>query len=93
VGGRGVLQQFLLHGVLIEPGDGAQPAGHGGPGAAASFQVTGEALDVRAAGLEQVQVVPAAPAGVLARVQLAGLAGQAGVAGQEPGQGRAARRS
>jgi hypothetical protein len=87
MGGRGVLQQLLLDGVPIEPGDRAQPAGDRGPGPAAGFQVPGEALDVRAAGLEQGQAMLAAPAGELAQVQLIRLAGQAGVAGQEPGQG------
>jgi hypothetical protein len=51
VGGRGVLQELRLDGVLIEPGDRAQPAGDRGPGPAAGFQVPREALDVRAAGL------------------------------------------
>jgi hypothetical protein len=48
VGGRGVTGRFFLGGVAAEPGDGAQPAGDGGP--AAGFQVTGEAFDIRAAG-------------------------------------------
>src|SRR5262249_61127705 len=39
------------------PGDGARPLGDGGPGPAADFQVTGKAFDVRAARLEQAQVV------------------------------------
>jgi hypothetical protein len=51
VSGRGMVQQVLLHRVPVEPGDGAQPAGDGGPCAAAGLQVAGEALDVRAAGL------------------------------------------
>jgi hypothetical protein len=54
-------------------------------GTAAGFQVAGEALDVGAAGAEQGQVAGLAPGGVLAQVQLAGLAGQAAVPGQEPG--------
>jgi len=78
-----MVQQVLLHGVPVEPGDGAQPAGDGGPGAAAGLQVAGEALDVRAAGLEQAEVVLVAPVGVLVQVQLVGFAGQAAVAGQE----------
>jgi len=49
VGGRGVLQEFLFDGVPIEPGDGAQPPGDGGPGPPSGFQVTGEAFDVGAA--------------------------------------------
>jgi len=47
-----MVEQFFLDGVPIEPGDGAQAAGDGGPGAAAGFQVAGEALDAGAAGLE-----------------------------------------
>jgi len=54
---RGVIEEFLFHGVLLEPGDGARPLGDGGPGPAADFQVTGKAFDVRAARLEQAQVV------------------------------------
>ena len=84
--GRGVIEEFFLDGVPVEPGDGAQPAGDGGPGAAPGLQVAGEALDVRAAGLEEAQVVLVAPVGVLAQVQLVGFAGQAAVAGQEAGQ-------
>ena len=57
VGGRGVLQQLLLYRVPIEPGDRAQPAGDRGAGPAAGFQVAGEALDVRTASLEKVQVM------------------------------------
>jgi hypothetical protein len=44
-----VLQEFFFDGVLVEPGDGAQPPGDGRTGAAACFQVAGEDLDVRAA--------------------------------------------
>jgi len=54
---RGVIEEFLFQGVLVEPGDGARPLGDGGPGPAADFQVTGKAFDVRAARLEQAQVV------------------------------------
>jgi hypothetical protein len=50
-----VLQEFLFEGVLVEPGDGAQPPGDGRPGAAAGFQVAGEAFDVGAADGEQAQ--------------------------------------
>jgi hypothetical protein len=81
---RGVIEELLLDGVPVEPGDGTQPPGDGGPGAAAGFQVTGEALDVGAAGLEQADVMLLAPAGELAQVQRVRLAGQAGIAGQEP---------
>ena len=75
MGGRGVIEQFFLDCVAVEPGDGAQPAGDGGAGAAAGFQVAGEALDVRAAGAEQAQLMLLAPAGELAQVQLVGLRG------------------
>ena len=65
--GWGVIEEFLLDGVAVEPGDGAQPPGDGGPGAAAGFQVAGETLDVGAASLEQSDVVLPAPAGVWRR--------------------------
>jgi hypothetical protein len=47
-----VVQEFFLDRVAVEPGDGAQPPGDGGPGAAAGFQVAGEALDVGVASAE-----------------------------------------
>ena len=53
VSGRGMFQVFFLDGVPVEPGDGAQPPGDGGPGPAAGFQVAGEAFDVGAADGEQ----------------------------------------
>ncbi len=68
--GWGVIEEFLLDGVAVEPGQGAQPPGDGGPGPAAGFQVAGEAFNVGAANLEQPQVMLLAPAGVLAQVQL-----------------------
>src|SRR6266487_5514277 len=83
-----MLKQVFLHGVAVKTGDRAQAAGDGGPGAAAGFQVPGEALYVGAAGLEQWQVVLLAPAGVLAQVQGVRFAGQAGVTGQESSQGK-----
>jgi len=55
--GRGVLDQVFLYRVPVEPGDGAQPPGDGGPGPAVGLQVTGEALDAGAARLEQAQVM------------------------------------
>jgi hypothetical protein len=64
-----VVQELFLDGVPVEPGDGAQPPGDGGPGAAAGFQVTGKAFDVGAPGVEQAEVAGGAPAGVLAQVQ------------------------
>jgi hypothetical protein len=83
--------QLFVDGVLAEPGDGAQAAGAGGPGAAAGLQVAGEAFDAGAAGLEQTDVTQLAPAGVLAQVQRMRLAGQAGAAGQESSQGQLLR--
>jgi len=79
-----VIQEFLFDRVAVEPRDGAQPAGDGGPGAAAGFQVAGEAFNVGAAGTEQPQVMLLAPAGVLAQVQLVGLAGQPAAGGEDP---------
>jgi hypothetical protein len=70
-----VLEEFFFHGVFVEPGDGAQPPGNGGPSAPFGFQVAGEAFDVGAADGEQVQGAGAAPGGELAQVQRAGLAG------------------
>src|SRR6202035_2400986 len=84
-----MLEEFFLDGVLVEPGDGAQPPGDGGPGPAAGFQVAGEAFDVGAADGEQGQGPGAAPGGELAQVQRAGLSGQAAVPGQVPGEGEA----
>src|SRR5262245_24797239 len=49
VRGRGMIKEFLFDGVLVEPGDGAQPPGDGGPGPAPGLQLTGEGLDVGAA--------------------------------------------
>ena len=84
-GGR-VLEELFFDGVLVEPGDGAQPPGDGGAGPAAGFQLAGEGLDVGAADREQRQGPGAAPAGELAQVEGVGLAGQAAVPGQEPGE-------
>ena len=81
-----MIEQFYR--VLAEPGDSAQAAGDGGPGTAAGFQVTGEALDVGPAAPEQPQVVLLAPVGVLAQVRRVRLAGQAGVAARESCQGK-----
>jgi hypothetical protein len=81
-----VLQELFFHGVLVEPGDGAQPPGDGGAGPAPGFQVAGEGLDVGAADGEQVQGTDAAPGRALAQVQCVGFAGQAAIPGQEPRQ-------
>jgi hypothetical protein len=80
-----VIEELFLDRVAVEPGDGAQPPGDGGPGAAAGFQIAGEELDVGAAGLEQAELMLLAPAGELPQVQLVRLAGQAAVGGEEPG--------
>ena len=82
-----VIEELPLGGVPVKPGDSAQTAGDGGPGAAAGFQAPGEALDIRSAHMEQANVMLLAPANELAQVQRVRLAGQAGVTGQEPSQG------
>jgi hypothetical protein len=84
VGGWSVIEQFFLDRVPAELGDGAQAAGDGGPGAAAGFQISGEALNAGAAGLEQLQLTSGAPAGEPPQVQLIRLPGQAAVPSQEP---------
>jgi hypothetical protein len=86
VRGRGVLEEFFFDCIPVESGDGAQPPGHGGAGAALGFQFAGEGLDVGAAGREQGQRAEAAPGSELAQVEGAGVAGQAAVPGQEPGE-------
>jgi len=84
-GGR-VVEELFLHGVLVEPGDGAQPPGDGGAGPAVGFQLAGVGLDVGAVDGEQGQGAGAAPAGELAQVEGLGVAGQATVAGQAAGE-------
>ena len=81
-----MFQKFFFDGVLIEPGDSAQPARDGGAGAAPGFQVTGEAFDVGAADGEQAQGAGTAPPSELPQVQGVGLSCQAAVPGQEPGE-------
>ena len=85
VRGRGMVKEFLLDRVAVEPGNGAKPPGDGGPGAAAGFQIAGEELDVGAAGLEQAELMLLAPAGELPQVQLVRLTRQAAISGEEPG--------
>ena len=77
---RGGDQAFLL-GVAVEAGDGAEPAGDRGPGAAQQLEVTGEALDVSAPRPEHRHPVFGAPGHVLAQIHGVGVAGQAAVAG------------
>jgi hypothetical protein len=79
-----VIEQFFFDRIPVEPGHGAESASDGGPGAAAGLQVTGEQLNVRAAGLEQMEPVLLAPARVLPQVQLIRLPGQAAIPSQEP---------
>ena len=83
--GRRMSKQLFFDGVPVEPGYRAEPAGDGSPGPAAGFQVAGEALDISAAGLEQMELMLLAPAGELAQVQFIRLAGQAAVPGKETG--------
>ena len=80
-----MVEELFLDRIAVEPGDGAQPPGDGGPGTAAGFQITGKELDVRAADMEQAELMLLAPAGELPQVQLVRLAGQAAVGGEEPG--------
>jgi hypothetical protein len=83
MGGGRVIEEFFFDGIAVEPGDGGQPPGDGGPGSATRFQVADETFDVSAPGTEKADVVLMAPAGVLTQIQLIGLAGQAAVASQE----------
>ena len=84
VRGWRVVREFFFDRVPAEPGDGAQPAGDGGPGAAPGFQVPGEALDAGTADGEKDQGRGAAPSGELAQVQRVGLAGQPAVRARYP---------
>jgi hypothetical protein len=86
VRGRRMTEELLFDGVLVEPGDRAQPPGDRGAGTAFGFQLAGVGLDVGAADREQGQGPGAAPAGELAQVQCVGLTGQTAVAGQVPGE-------
>ena len=81
-----MLQEFVFDRVLAEPGDGAQPPGHGSAGPPERFHLAGEGLDVGPAREEQRRGPGAAPAGELAHVQGVRVARQAAVAGQEPGE-------
>jgi hypothetical protein len=81
-----MLEELFFDRVFAEPGDGAQPPGHGDARSPSCFQAAGEAFDVGAADSEQAQGASAAPAGELAQIQRVRLAGQAAVAGQEPGK-------
>jgi len=74
--GWGVIQEFLLDRVLVEPGDSGPPAGDRGAGPSPGLQVAGEAFDVGAADGEQGQRAGAAPGSELAQVECVGLAGR-----------------
>jgi hypothetical protein len=50
VRGRGVVEEFLFDGVLVEPGDRAQPPGDRGAGAAFGFQFAGAGRGCRPRG-------------------------------------------
>jgi hypothetical protein len=50
-----VIQEFFFDGVFAGPGDGGQPPGDGGAGAASGFQLAREGLDAGAADGEQVE--------------------------------------
>jgi len=54
VGGRGMVEQVLFHGVLVQPCDGGQPPGDRGSGTTGVLQLAGEQLDVGPADREQV---------------------------------------
>jgi hypothetical protein len=84
MGGRGMLEEFLFDRVLVEPGDGAQPPGDGGPGAASGFQVAGESFDIGTANGEQREGTSPAPGGELAQVECIGLSCQAAVPARNP---------
>ena len=81
-----MVEEFLLDGVPVEPGDRGQAAGDGGAGPAAGFELAGEGLDVGAADREQRQGPGSAPAGELAQVEGVRLAGQAAIPGQVTGE-------
>jgi hypothetical protein len=48
-----MLEELFFDGVLVEPGDGAQPPGHGRASPAAGFEFLGKAFDVGTADGEQ----------------------------------------
>jgi hypothetical protein len=81
-----VVEELFLHGVLVEPGDRAQPPGHGSAGTAAGFEFAGEGLDVSSPNRKLRHRPGAAPAGELAQVECVSLPGQAAVPGQVAGE-------
>jgi len=80
----GAVQDAVLFGVAVEPGDRGQPSGDGGPGPAQLLEVAGEALDVGTADIEQAQVAALAPGDELAQVEGVGVTGQSSVAAKKP---------
>jgi hypothetical protein len=52
-----MVEEFFFDGVAVEPGNGRQAPGDGGPGPAERFEVAGGAFDVGAPGAEQADVV------------------------------------
>jgi hypothetical protein len=77
------LEQALLFGVPVDPGDGAEPSSDRRPGAAPCFELASEALDVSASHREQAEVVLLAPGDELTQIERVRVAGQAAVAGEE----------
>jgi hypothetical protein len=53
--GRGMIEEFFLDGIPVEPATVHSRPGDAGPGTAAGFQVAGEAFDVGAARLEHAE--------------------------------------
>jgi hypothetical protein len=84
-----VIEELLVDGVAVEPGDRAQSPGDGRPGPAPGLQGASEGLDTGAADREQRQGAGPAPGGELAQVEGVRLAGQAAVPGESE-RGRAA---
>lgn len=72
-GGR-VDEQALFDGVAVETGDGAGPACDRCPRPTSSLESPGEALDVGAAHVGQLELVFVAPRDELAQVQGVGVA-------------------
>src|SRR4051794_35381638 len=82
-----VLEQLFLYGVAVEPGDCAQPSRDRRANSPARLHFTAEALDVRAASLEQAQTVLLTPRGEHAQVERVRVAGQPAVPGQRSALG------
>jgi hypothetical protein len=72
VDGWGVVEQVLLDGVLVQPGDRGQLPGDGGPRRARCFEFAGEQLDAGPADSEQPELPVVAPGSELAQVRRVG---------------------